>query len=404
MYIYRYYTGDLQVDSYTYANPDMLVLFAAGNDGEYGAATTVESPGHAKNALTVGTSETGRWPTIPAAHVDPLYVAEFSATGPSSDGRIKPDLVAPGYSTVSAASAGYGAGATCGVYASQGTSMSTPAVAGAALLVREYLSASPVFVAHMRAVAADLDWECIPGYPGCEGGGGSGVALRGLAAGALVKAMLIHSTVPMMAWDAGSVATPTLVALGAPPDNQQGFGRLDLSLSLLSSSSTPAGGGLSLWCSDSEVVASGGHVSYTFHVVSAAQPLKATLVWFDPPNAVGAAKQLLHDLDLTVRDETTGTTFYSNGATSAAHRDHKNTVEKVVVGTPPTVDGDFTVTVAASVLSVGDHTQHFALVVTGAGYLVDKGYSWERLCRARRSGSCAMNSFVVTSEQETRRL
>ena len=365
------------MDTFQWYHPLVLVIFSAGNTGKYGSVKTIESPGQAKNALTVGASENGRWPTGPSDDPDPSYVADFSATGPSSDGRIKPDLVAPGVWTVSARSNGYSAAPSCRVYAAGGTSQATPTVAGAALLVREYLSASPVFVAHMRAVAADLDWDCIPGYPGCEGGGGSGLALRGLAAGALVKAMLIHSTVPMTAWDTGTVASPHRVALGAPPDNQQGFGRLDLSLSLLSSASTPAGGGLSLWCSDSEVVASGGHVSYTFHVVSAAQPLKATLVWFDPPNAVGAAKQLLHDLDLTVRDETTGTTFYSNGATSAG-QDELNNVEKVWIGTPPTANGDYTVKVAASLLTQTP-TQAFALVISGAGYFLKDGYDWERV-------------------------
>lgn len=51
-------------------------------------------------------------------------------------------MVAPGYYAVSAMGAGYGQGATCAVYATAGTSMACPAAAGAALLVREYLSGS----------------------------------------------------------------------------------------------------------------------------------------------------------------------------------------------------------------------------------------------------------------------
>ena len=42
-------------------------------------------------------------------------------------------------------------------------------------------------------------------------------------------------------------------------------------------------------------------VTYIFEVVSSSRPLKATLVWMDPPNSVSANKQLLHDLDLTVK-------------------------------------------------------------------------------------------------------
>jgi len=66
-------------------------------------------------------------------------VASFSSSGPTSDGRIKPDLVAPGYTTISSKSAGYSATPSCSVFADQGTSMATPAAAGSALLVQPYL-------------------------------------------------------------------------------------------------------------------------------------------------------------------------------------------------------------------------------------------------------------------------
>ncbi len=104
-----------EVDEFVWEHPDMLVLFAAGN---YGADAdqnnvvdpgSVASPGTAKNALTVGASENNR-PTIPQTYfftygpvIDADQIADntsglaaFSGRGPTIDGRIKPDLAAPG--------------------------------------------------------------------------------------------------------------------------------------------------------------------------------------------------------------------------------------------------------------------------------------------------------------------
>jgi hypothetical protein len=182
------------------------------------------------------------------------------------------------------------------------------------------------------------------------------------------------------------------VTLGTPPDNHQGFGRLDLSLSLFTDKSTPANDGASLWVTDSGSVTSGHSISYNFHLVSAAQPLKATLAWYDPANSVSAAKQLLHDLDLTITDKSTDRVYYANGKT-ASTQDELNTVEKISIDSPPTVDSDYTVTVSASVMS---SEQAFALVITGAGYVMQETYTWKRLCKAREMGSCTQGAFILT--------
>ena len=52
----------LQVDTFLWEHPEMLVLFAAGNDGEFGERS-VGAPGDSKSALTVGASNSGaaRW-------------------------------------------------------------------------------------------------------------------------------------------------------------------------------------------------------------------------------------------------------------------------------------------------------------------------------------------------------
>ncbi len=118
----------------------VLVVAAAGNTG-YGYALdpeeqqfrlgfdmTINDPGNAERALTVGSTS-----TMPHA----TGVSYFSSKGPTGDGRMKPDLVAPGERVVSA-----GAGAllakaqalvpTATYVENSGTSMAAPHVSGAA--------------------------------------------------------------------------------------------------------------------------------------------------------------------------------------------------------------------------------------------------------------------------------
>ena len=61
-----------------------------------------------------------------------FYLASFSSRGPTLDGRIKPDVVAPGVSVTSAA-----ANTTNGYAIYSGTSMATPFVVGVSLLMRD---------------------------------------------------------------------------------------------------------------------------------------------------------------------------------------------------------------------------------------------------------------------------
>ena len=367
-------------------------------------------------------------------HRDTSYVSYFSSNGPAADGRLKPELVAPGNVAVSAASAGYSGASSCGVVGMSGTSMATPAAAGmedcpfshlldapflffflvlaavdvlisnyhllithrpgAAMLVRQYLSgsaangvgaASSVFAAHQLAVAQSLGWNtCLPGYA-C---GGLALATGSEGGGALVKALLVHGAAAMAAWDrmdldSGESLFQTLDS--PPPDMSQGFGRVTLDATLLSAATTPAAAASSakggLWARPAESVASGETVAFRFRVVSAAVPLKATLCWFDPENSVAAGRQLLNDLDLTIKDESAGVTYYANGG-SALALDELNPLERVVIDTPQTADGDYTVAVSASALSGGAAAQTFALVVSGACYFVDPSTTWELLQKA----------------------
>jgi len=104
------------------ARKGVLVVTAMGNDGN-ATDTTINSPADADSIIAVGaTSSIGE-------------LAAFSSTGPTADGRIKPEVVAQGMAVYWAKGS-----TTTGYSYVQGTSCSTPLVAGAAALI---LSAHP---------------------------------------------------------------------------------------------------------------------------------------------------------------------------------------------------------------------------------------------------------------------
>lgn len=175
----------VMVDEFMWNNPDALVIFAAGNSGSSGAYSVV-TPSTAKSCLTVGASY-NMMQTSFGLENNIKYVAYFSSIGPTADGRLKPDVVAPGYYIRSAHNA-----QTCGVVDSRGTSMATPVVAGNAALIRQYLMSGK--------------YQNLPLRP----------------SGALLKALLVHSAQKMTAYeDVNGKLTPLKW-----PDVHQGYGRI----------------------------------------------------------------------------------------------------------------------------------------------------------------------------------
>lgn len=332
-----YDTQARELDKFVYEHRDMLICFAAGNEGVDRDANgqidlgSVTPPGTAKNCLTVGASENDRptlpmtygqgWPAdFPANPIKSDKVANnaegmvaFSSRGPTVDRRIKPDVVAPGsfiLSTRSRAtkSKGWGLSGDPLYMFEGGTSMATPLVAGSAAVVREFLR-----VQHQKKSPS----------------------------AALLKALIINGAHFLAGQYVPSEA-------GAAPNNSQGFGRVDVRAVV-----GPYGPKESLhFFDEDQLLDTGQSQSFNLPIPAGARQLKATLVWTDPPG-----EGLQSDLDLIVKIG--NVERHGNMAPGSADFDRINNVEQVVWADAP--QGTAAVTVSAHSIAIQE--QNFALVV-----------------------------------------
>ncbi|MBL7494424.1 S8 family serine peptidase [Frankia sp. AgB1.9] len=306
------------VDAFAWHNEDHLVLGSSGNTGE-----AMGPPGTAKNALSVSASRGGT-----------LDGFGDGTTGPSEDGRHKPELVAPGCSIRSAA-----VGSGCAVkldrvvFGSAGpicaTSWATPAVAGLAALARQYY----VDGYHPSGTPSPPD-ALVP-------------------SGALLKATLLAGCV-----DLSGPATY--------PSNTTGWGRIRLEnvLALPGSARRPR-----VWDRrNADGIATGESTEHPVDVAGPGEPLTITLVWTEPPGAAGAAVATVNVLELTALPPDGGPALRANvfaGGFSVPGdaTDRLNNVRRVLVRVPAA--GRWTVVVSGVAVNVGDPGQGYALVAAG---------------------------------------
>jgi subtilisin family serine protease len=266
---------------------------------------TISPPATAKNVIAVG-----------AIDADYNSIAVFSDFGPTQDGRIKPDLVAPGCRNLGNNVRGIvSAVPQTGIGLACGTSQAAPAVAGAIALMMQKLQDT-------GSNKSDI-------YP------------------STYKALLIHA--------AGD--------LGAPgPDYAYGYGRLRLpeTLALIDNRSF----------SQAEVKREGETVLQTLAVPGGAKEIKVTLAWDDPPRSAISSGGLTNDLDLSLISPSQETILPwilnpaqgKEGDAAVRGADHTNVVEQVSVSNPAA--GSWQIIVKASTLGNARLGQSFSLIVT----------------------------------------
>lgn len=314
--------GDIEVPG----DQPYILEFSAGNAGPL--SQTINSPGVAKNVIATGASQNDRTEFFLYADGSEA-MADFSSRGPAEDGRIKPDLVAPGTWIASAQTAATGSQNAWGEISARyqyqgGTSQSGPHVSGAAA----------IFVQYFRTM-----YGATPSP-------------------AMVKAALINSAWDMLD-DFGTSATP---------NNDEGWGRVDLP-NLIGAQRQY------LYSDQEHLLQTGQAYDQTIVVNGSVEPLVITLTYTDVPGLPAAVPALVNDLNLELVDPRgkvyRGNQFDSFGISSpnAPRADRLNNVEGIYIDEPMT--GSWQLTVRAN--NVADDArvdtiaidQDFALVVSG---------------------------------------
>ncbi|MBX7245697.1 MAG: S8 family serine peptidase [Candidatus Sumerlaeaceae bacterium] len=345
---------DAQPTGATFAvagNQEMTIVFAAGNAGA--GAQTVGSPGTGKNVICVGASEnvqafggadacgTG---DDEADSADDII--GFSSRGPCSDGRVKPDIVAPGTHVSGGvaqqavpganglALACFNAEGVCAgpsasnffplgqqfYSASSGTSHSTPATAGACALVRQY------FINQML----------------------------GIPSPAMTKAFLMNSARYMT----GLYANDNLYS------NNQGMGMVNMGTAFDGTARIirdQVGGDIFTGAGQQRV--------FNVKVSDVSKPVRVTLAWTDAPGAT-SGNAYNNNLDLEVIGNGSlyrGNVFSGPFSMAGGSSDAKNNVESVFL--PPGTSGTLIIRVNSTAVasdgvpnSGGATDQDFALV------------------------------------------
>lgn len=313
-------------DIETFGDQQYVLEFSAGNAGP--GVQTIGSPAVAKNVIATGASQNNRFDFIIYAEGEDA-MADFSSRGPAEDGRIKPDVVAPGTWIASLRSAyaddnNAWADISPNYLYQGGTSQAGPQVSGAAA----------VFIQYYRETYAS-----------------------GSPSPALVKAALLNSAVDM----------DNELGTGPTPNMDEGWGRVDLTEIIGSDRAHE-------FIDQTNLLFTGQAFERHVIISSTNAPLKITMAYTDFPGFPAVLPALVNDLDLEVIAPDgrvyRGNQFeHGESVPDAPGRDNVNNVEGVHIATPQA--GDYLVRVIARNVPQDARTdtpapdQDFALVVCG---------------------------------------
>jgi hypothetical protein len=296
----------------------IVLVFSAGNSG----ASGLTRPKTAKNVIAVANSENLRTELSASANnIDDLNSS--SSRGPAADGRIKPDITAPGTVITGSRAGSCGSVSSCfdANHAwSTGTSHAAPQIAGMAALITQ-------------------KWK--------NAFGGTNPSP------ALVKAAILNTGQEM-----NGVGTTTAI-----PNGNEGWGRANMKFIL-------GDIGFTFVNQTTAFTDTGNSSTITGKVENAGQPIRISLVWTDPPATVSPA--LINNLDLTVTvgaNTYRGNVFSGGMSTTGGTADTLNNIEHVWLpagtpaGTTVTIQINATAINGDGILGNADPTdQHFALV------------------------------------------
>ena len=256
-------TRSKTLDYHVWINRQLYVV-SAGNDGPDGG--TITTPGVAKNALTVGNVFSYGAQTVGD-------IVDTSSRGPTGDGRMKPNVVAPGKAITSAQ-----AGTPSGYVSKIGTSMATPHVTGLAATLMEHYPSFQFDPAMMRAH--------------------------------LMATAIAHDNV-------------------TGKSNDYGLGRVDAYLAHWDHPNSD--GWSNYWFSG--YVDAYGYQYRDITVPPGTKRLVVVMTWDEPPASSGASRAVMYDLDLWVdHNADCGDVGYCGEYRSVSSIDN---VEYVVVDNPP---------------------------------------------------------------------
>jgi hypothetical protein len=311
------YDGFVRDASAAPAIDPLTIVFSAGNSGTSG----MTRPKASKNTIVVANAENIRPEISPtgANNIDDLNSG--SSRGPAVDGRIKPDITAPG----SVITSGNGTSSGCNIdqfnCVGSGTSFAAPQIAGSAALFTQY-------------------WKNANG----------GVYPRP----SLIKAAIINTAVEMNGNNTSAFR----------PNGDEGWGRVHLR-------SVMNTGVAMKYVNESHAFSNPAEsVVYSGTVADATKPFRVSLVWTDPPGVGNPA--LVNNLDLTVTvgaNTYRGNVFTGGVSVTGGANSTIDNVENVFLaagiaaGTPVTITVTATALNGDGILGNADTTdQHFSLV------------------------------------------